>query len=56
MTEAAVVTEAAPVFETEVSVVIVGAGAAGLVAALACHGAGVEPLVVERDSVPHGST
>lgn len=53
---ARVVTEAEPVFETEVPVAIIGAGAAGLVAALACHGAGVEPLVIERDAVPRGST
>jgi fumarate reductase flavoprotein subunit len=53
---ARVVTEADPAFETEVPVAIIGAGAAGLVAALACHGAGVEPLVIERDAVPRGST
>lgn len=53
---ARVVTEANPVFETEVPVAIIGAGAAGLVAALACHAAGVEPLVIERDAVPRGST
>ena len=53
---ARVVTEADPVFETEVPVAIIGAGAAGLVAALACQGAGVEPLVIERDPVPRGST
>ncbi len=45
-----------PVFDAEVPVAIIGAGAAGLVAALACRGAGVEPLVLERDSVPRGST
>jgi fumarate reductase flavoprotein subunit len=52
----AVVTEADPRFETEVPVAIIGAGAAGLVAALACRAAGVEPLVIERDPVPRGST
>jgi fumarate reductase flavoprotein subunit len=56
MSEARIVTEADPRFETDVPVVIIGAGAAGLVAALACHGAGVEPLVIERDPVPRGST
>ena len=56
MTAATVVTQEAPVFETEVPVIVVGAGAAGLVAALSCHGAGVEPLVIERDPVPRGST
>jgi fumarate reductase flavoprotein subunit len=43
-------------FETGVEVAIVGAGAAGLVAALAAAEAGVEPLVIERDPVPRGST
>jgi fumarate reductase flavoprotein subunit len=56
MTEARVVTETDPAFETEVPVAIIGAGAAGLVAALSCLGAGVEPLVIERDPVPRGST
>jgi threonine dehydrogenase-like Zn-dependent dehydrogenase len=41
---ARIVTEADPSFETEFPVAIIGAGAAGLVAALACHAAGVEPL------------
>jgi fumarate reductase flavoprotein subunit len=54
--KAEVVTEAAPRFETEVPVAIIGAGAAGLVAALSCKAAGVEPLVIERDAVPRGST
>jgi fumarate reductase flavoprotein subunit len=35
---------------------IIGAGAAGLCAALAAKEAGVEPLVIERDAVPAGST
>ena len=43
-------------FEFEVPVVIVGAGAAGLVAALAAREAGADVLVIERDSVPRGST
>jgi fumarate reductase flavoprotein subunit len=51
-----VLTEADPRFDTEVPVAIIGAGAAGLVAALACHAAGVEPLVIERDPAPRGST
>lgn len=37
-------------------VVIVGAGAAGLIAALAATEAGAEVLVIERDAVPMGST
>jgi fumarate reductase flavoprotein subunit len=43
-------------FDTQVPVLIVGAGAAGLCAALAAKEAGVEPLVIERDDVPSGST
>ena len=35
---------------------IVGAGAAGLCAALAAHEAGAECVVIERDAVPRGST
>ena len=51
-----VLVEPDPRFEAEVPVAIIGAGAAGLVAALACRNAGVEPLVIERDPVPRGST
>jgi fumarate reductase flavoprotein subunit len=36
--------------------VIVGAGGTGLTAALAAADAGIEPLVIERDSTPLGST
>jgi fumarate reductase flavoprotein subunit len=43
-------------FEANAAVVVVGAGAAGFCAALAAHEAGVEAIVLERDSVPHGST
>lgn len=43
-------------FETEAEVLIIGAGAAGLCAALAAAKAGAEPVVVERDAVPSGST
>jgi fumarate reductase flavoprotein subunit len=43
-------------FTAEAPLVIVGAGAAGLVAALAAQTAGAEALVVERDPVPRGST
>lgn len=53
---ARILTEAAPVFDAEVPVAIVGAGAAGLVAALACRAEGVEPLLIERDPLPRGST
>jgi fumarate reductase flavoprotein subunit len=43
-------------FDARVPLLIVGAGAAGLCAALAAREAGVEPLVVERDALPLGST
>jgi len=43
-------------FETQVPLVIVGAGAAGLCAALAAREAGLDPVVIERDAVPSGST
>jgi fumarate reductase flavoprotein subunit len=43
-------------FESEAQVAIVGAGAAGLCAALAAAEAGAEPVLIERDAVPAGST
>lgn len=43
-------------FETSVPVVIIGAGACGMTAALTVADAGVEVLVLERDTVPQGST
>jgi flavocytochrome c len=43
-------------FEAEAPLAIVGAGACGLVAALAAREAGAAPLVIERDPVPAGST
>jgi len=43
-------------FDSEVPLLIIGAGAAGLCAALAAIEAGVDPVVVERDAVPSGST
>jgi fumarate reductase flavoprotein subunit len=43
-------------FDVGFPVVIIGAGAAGLVAALAAREAGAEVLVIERDSLPRGST
>lgn len=46
----------AAVFEVYVPVVIVGAGAAGLVAALSALEVGADVLVLERDPVPRGST
>ena len=43
-------------FESEVPLLIIGAGAAGLCAALSASEAGVEPVLIERDTVPSGST
>ncbi|MEM8758997.1 MAG: FAD-dependent oxidoreductase [Pseudomonadota bacterium] len=43
-------------FDLDVPVLIVGAGACGLVAALAANEAGAAPLVIEADPVPAGST
>src|SRR5436190_1767070 len=43
-------------FEGEVPLLIIGAGAAGLCAALAAREAGIEPVLIERDAVPSGST
>ncbi len=43
-------------FDFEMPVVVVGAGACGLVAALAAHDAGQEVMVLERDENPTGST
>ncbi|MAM72397.1 MAG: 3-ketosteroid dehydrogenase [Tistrella sp.] len=51
-----VVRDGTKLFEFTVPVVVVGAGAAGLVAALAAREAGAEVLVLERDVVPRGST
>jgi fumarate reductase flavoprotein subunit len=43
-------------FDAEVPLLIVGAGAAGLCAALAAKEAGADPMVVEREALPAGST
>lgn len=43
-------------FDAEVPLIIIGAGAAGLCAALAAKEAGADPIVIERDAVPAGST
>lgn len=44
------------VFDAEADFCIIGAGAAGLIAALVAAEAGLDPLVLERDPVPMGST
>lgn len=43
-------------FDFEMPVVVVGAGACGLVAALAAHDAGQPVMILERDAAPSGST
>jgi fumarate reductase flavoprotein subunit len=43
-------------FAVDVPLLIVGAGAAGMCAALAAKEAGIDPLVIECDTVPAGST
>lgn len=43
-------------FDITAGVLIIGAGAAGLVAALAAKAEGADVLVIERDAVPSGST
>ena len=43
-------------FDTQVPLLIIGAGAAGLCAALAAKEAGADVVVVERDAFPTGST
>ena len=51
-----VIAAAGEKFDTQVPLVIVGAGAAGLCAALAAKEADIDAVVVERDDVPSGST
>jgi fumarate reductase flavoprotein subunit len=43
-------------FDIEIAVVVIGAGACGIVAALAACEAGAEVLILERDEIPQGST
>lgn len=43
-------------FDLEVETLIIGAGACGLVAALAAHEVGQDVLLIEADAVPSGST
>src|ERR1700738_1124100 len=42
-------------FDSEVPVLIIGAGAAGLCAALAASEAGIEAVLIERGALPRGS-
>ena len=43
-------------FEAACDVLVIGAGAAGLIAALRAHEAGADVIVLERNAVPRGST
>jgi fumarate reductase flavoprotein subunit len=43
-------------FDLTVPLVIIGGGAAGMVAALTAKAQGLDPLVLERDPLPRGST
>jgi fumarate reductase flavoprotein subunit len=43
-------------FEIDVPIAIVGGGACGMAAALAAQDAGSDPVILERDPVPWGST
>src|SRR5665647_1608851 len=43
-------------FAAETPLLIIGAGAAGLCAALAAKEAGLDAVLIERDAVPAGST
>jgi fumarate reductase flavoprotein subunit len=43
-------------FQASAPIAVVGAGAAGLCAALSAHQAGVDVIVLERDAIPRGST
>lgn len=43
-------------FQASAAIVVVGAGAAGLCAALAAHQTGADVVVLERDAIPRGST
>ena len=52
----AVLNAAGATFDTEVPVVVVGAGACGCLAALAAQERGAEVVVFERDKTPRGNT
>lgn len=43
-------------FDVEIPIIVIGAGACGIIAALAAKEAGADVLVVERDGIPQGST
>lgn len=43
-------------FDVEIPVIVIGAGACGIVAGLAAAEGGAEVLILERDEIPQGST
>ena len=53
---AKVLSSADVTFETTSDVLVIGAGAAGLIAAIRAQEAGARVMVLERDRVPRGST
>ena len=53
---AGVISHATPQLDASADVVIIGAGASGLVAALRAQAAGADVIVLERDASPSGST
>jgi fumarate reductase flavoprotein subunit len=52
----AVIRDRLPNFSTSVPVIVIGAGAAGALAALAARDVGAKVLVLERDAAPTGAT
>jgi fumarate reductase flavoprotein subunit len=56
MGEATVSRDVPPRIDAEAEVVVIGAGACGLVTALRAKAAGAEVIVLERDASPSGST
>ncbi len=50
------VVEPLDTYDIEVETLIIGAGACGMIAALAAHEAGQDVLVIEADAIPSGST
>lgn len=51
-----VVVDEEATFDVEIPVIVIGAGACGIVAALAASEGGAEVLILERDEIPQGST
>ena len=56
MSQPCVLRSPVPTAQANVDVVVIGAGACGLTAALKAHARGREVLIAERDAHPSGST